>query len=221
MSTAATPNPHKPVDAWLCAREILGYMIDLFGQPAEIAAKLHIGPLQRRLMREWLRNLERLVRRLLLVAALSLDLAAARVRPGGASARVQPIVTPDNAAGWIASLRLFGRGRGAGPSGLKPGARRATAGEDKRPIDAWPFALRLEALRRILDAPEQRIRLAASKLARLRAANAGAASPRAFQLKPWLIPRARRTPAEDAIYPAMTFIEPLAEDALDRWHEPG
>jgi hypothetical protein len=209
---------YDPAPAWARAREILDYMSGLFGEPAEIARGKTIGPIGRRLLRDWLPNIEWLVSRLLVLAAFGLVLAP--VRPGSGSARKpRPLAVPsDDPAQWAASLRLFRKQRAAS-------ARACCKPDDdsfeRGPADARPFARRLEALRRIVDNPDRRIRLAARTLSRMRAANARTDSPREFTLKPWLIPRARRTDAQEAIHDVMLATEPPLETYLARWQEPG
>jgi hypothetical protein len=190
-------------------------MLTLFGEPAEIAGRGTIGPINRRLMRDWLAGLERLVRRLLLLAALGLALAPVRAVAGRMHARLSRLFPPDNPAAWPACLRLFRAPRHAGRS-----AATHIRADNTRPVDARPFALRLEALRRILASPDRRIRLVARTLARIRARSTGANSPH-IAIRPWLIPAARRTDAQDAIHDAMLTVEPLIEAELARRHEPG
>ena len=93
MSSLASASSDPSADsaaapAWECARRILAWMLTLFGEPAEIAGRGTIGPINRRLMRDWLASLERLVRRLLLLAALGLTLAPVRAVAGRMHARL-------------------------------------------------------------------------------------------------------------------------------------
>lgn len=202
--------------AWKGAGEVLDYMLILLDPPAAIAGRKTIGRLTRQLMCDWIRNLEILVRRLLVITALALVLPPSH--PAGGKRRVrelQPFVS-DDPASWKVCLRLFQT-----PSGSR-GARSCRARhDDQAEWNALPFALRLEALCRIIAQPKRRARSVARKLARIRAANTRSNAPRTFAVRYWHIHSSIITPAQDSIAGLMDGTEPLAERAFARWQEPG
>ena len=67
---------------WEGARQVLDFMLILLDPPAAIAGRRTIGSRTRQLMCDWIRNLEILVRRLLVIAALALVLPPSH-RAGG------------------------------------------------------------------------------------------------------------------------------------------
>jgi hypothetical protein len=88
-------------------------------------------------------------------------------------------------------------------------------------VESWPMAKRIEALRRLLANPDKRARRVALRLARIRAANAKANEPRILALRPWDFAPEKRTLGKHAVNDGMKVAQPLAEEALDRWQEPG
>jgi hypothetical protein len=202
--------------AWTGARQVLDCVIDLLDPPAAIAASGTVGYNTRQVMRDWLRNLEILIRRLLFITALGLVLPPPRRSDGRGARREPQPFAPGDPSTWKVGLRFFRTSSVARESVASQKSR-----DDQAEYAALPFALRLEALCRIIAKPEQRARSIARKLQRIRAANVGRNAPRGFAVRQWHIHRSRRTPAQDFITELMDGTESLAERWLARWQEPG
>jgi hypothetical protein len=83
------------------------------------------------------------------------------------------------------------------------------------------MARRIEALRRVLANPDKRAHRLALRLARIRAANAKANAPRIFTLRRWDFSPKKRTSGKRAVNEGMQIAQPIAEQVLARWQEPG
>jgi hypothetical protein len=190
----------------------------LFGEPGELATKGYINRRSHRILGDWLRNLELLVRRLLLIAALAFDpgaLCSHGAKPQ--RERGTRLVWSDRPEGWVARFRVF-------PKKQSRRHIRKERDPDKRVPqfpNPWPMARRIEALRRVLANPDRRAHRLALHLARIRLANAKANAPRIFSLRRWDFSPAKRTSGKFAVNEAMQVAQPIAEQVLARWQEPG
>jgi hypothetical protein len=111
---------------WEGARQVLDFMLILLDPPAAIAGRRTIGSRTRQLMCDWIRNLEILVRRLLVIAALALVLPPSHRAGGKRSVREPRPFVLDNPASWKVCLRLFQT-----PSGNRGARSRRTRHHDR------------------------------------------------------------------------------------------
>ena len=205
---------------WEHARWVFASFCEFFAPPVAIAARDYINVPEYRAMESWLRSLELLTRRLVLAAALAINvvlkpldpLAPARPRQ-----RRRVLIWFNKPCSWIASLRMMPR--------KPPEARalRRDRREQHRVLPALPLARRLEAVRRVLVDPDTRAHRFAVKLARIAARNAKANEPRLFGVRAWDSHR-RLNRGQRFIRTAMDIVMPLIEDALASWNqkcEPG
>jgi len=199
---------------------------DLVGHSsAELMRRQYISGNSHRIIGDWLRNLEKLVRRILLIAALALDLKPAKPAPrrpwGAPGFRTEIWSDPTS---WRVSFHMLERGRSARRARI--GKRRRRDPED--PADwrsparpAWRFARRIEALRRVLSFQQDAARRLARQLARIRARNAAANTPRRLKLAVWDFTPERRTTGKHAIAEPMSFADPLSREEVWKWEQPG
>lgn len=152
-------------DGWGIARLIVAWLLALTPSPAALAAQPILLKAVRGAILAWLAPGEALVRRLLLVEAVAraalLKRAPARLpRAIARLARRPRLSPPDESARWVVALRW--------PAG-KPRALSARQRRRARPRDLpAPGALaeRIEALVRIVAAPERAVARLARRLAR-------------------------------------------------------
>lgn len=184
--------------------------IGFFGRPAEIFRRGHVSRSSFRIMRGWIRSLEKLVRRIIFFAALSLNLpepaeAATHLRSTSNASAIPP--------GRRVSLRIFHRSLGH----RHARGWRERGEPNDLPVRAAPLARRLEALRHALKFTD----LHARNLARVLARRLRDGKPLPV-LNRWLVAPSRMTGGEYEIDAPMTAIEPLIQTLLDaRKPEPG
>jgi hypothetical protein len=229
------PRPALPADTrealpklWDEAKTVWNAMWLAFGDVAYTIAGDHILPATHKLMGDWVRNAELLVRRIILIASLTLDLAPLKPVKRDASPRsarpakpraLKP-VTPDNPETWRTSFRLFPCAARASRSRR---ARCATA--TPRRVTARGYALRIEAMRRVIRDREAYALRTARRFQRLAAANRTANQPRDIGVASWSYHPLDRTPGKHVIEEAMRLAQPLAFRVTDDWNrryvEPG
>lgn len=219
------------LSVWEHARWVFANFCDFFAPPVAIAGREYINRSEYRAMESWLRSLELLTRRLILAAALAINVTLKpldRRAPARQSLRSSEPATQsrqrrrvliwfNKPASWIARLRMVPRK----PSETR--ALRRPKREQPRVLPSFPLARRLEAVRRVLADPDKRAHRFAMKLARIAARNAKANAPRLFAVRDWdphrLLNRGQRF-----IRTGMEIVMPLIEDALAGWNqrcEPG
>jgi hypothetical protein len=179
-------DPHHPRrQLWLIAQRFITTLFNLFGEPAEIAARHTILRDEWRIILSWLRAGEALMRQLLLIEAASLPkpntrpiLWAKRERK-----RRELSFSAEAPQDWRVSFRMFtptfpGRSARRGEPG--PIVQHAAADEwtpaqhvqawpgsvehAARFKSAWPIAERIEALLRVFNNPEPYARRLAARL---------------------------------------------------------
>jgi hypothetical protein len=98
---------------WCCLAEYLRYGFALFGKPSELAQRVWLSRTEHKLICDFLRPLEELLRRLVFIAALHLSpLAPARVKETKRRERATMQAAfgagfdPDNPETWRVSIRL-------------------------------------------------------------------------------------------------------------------
>lgn len=168
--------------------------------------------------RDWIGNLELLVRRMLLIMALSLKLAPVRKRkPAGprGHARTASWSTPDS---WRVTFRMMRYSKPETDEDMDG----ALHEPPPAPVKTYsgrtaPLARRLEALRRAISFHGAYAQRLARRLARIRAKDALANAPRVIRLKPWDFNPWRDTRGMRAIHDGMRLAQPLAERELAIW----
>jgi hypothetical protein len=205
---------------WRHARWVFLQFCDFHAAPRALAEREWIATHEYRKIEAWLRAIELLTRRLVLAAALGLNIV---LGPLLERADAQPrrrrrvLVWLQKPETWIARLRMF-------PA--KPPEVHVIYHNKRdvpRVMRAFPLARRLEAVRRVLADPDQRIHRLAVKLARLRASNAKANSPRLFAARDW-DSRKAITRDKRIICTGMELVMPLVHNRLDAFNqacEPG
>ncbi|MES1158810.1 MAG: hypothetical protein ABUL42_02840 [Terricaulis silvestris] len=153
MSDAPPPSPKRnaPLALWRVAHGFVTTLLNLFGEPGEIAGTyIKAGP--RKLMLAWLCAGEALMRRLLLIEAAAYPKpnfpppAPRAEAPRAPRKKVLCEATAPEA--WPVHFRAITR-----PS--EPAlAPNGTKRPPQRLFDAWPLAIRLEAMLRVLNDPE-------------------------------------------------------------------
>ena len=188
----------------------------LFETPAQLAGREALAIAEHRERNGWIHHLEQLVRKLVLVAALALNLILrpSPPQPHRLRQRRLRLAWPDRPASWRARFRMMPRRRDT-----DTGARLRSAPRDIRIVDSFPLARRLEALRRVLANPDARIRRFAITLARIARENARANAPRTFILRTWDPALQRQRHGGRMITASMSVLHPLACSAVDRWNE--
>jgi hypothetical protein len=208
------------LSVWDHARWVFANFCEFFAPPVAIAARDYINVPEYRAMDSWLRSLERLTRRLILAAALAINVVPKPldpVAPARPRQRRRILIWFNKPSTWIARLRMMPR---------KPPETRAPRSarrEQPRVLPAFPLARRLEAVRRVLADPDTRAHRFAVKLARIAGRNAKANEPRLFGVRAWGSRRPLNR-GQRFIRTGMEIVTPLIEDALARWNqkcEPG
>ncbi len=153
-----------PIALWRFAGQMIRDIHDLFGAPEHIAST---GALSRALYKQmlhWIGAAEALLRRLLLVEArIILAKGGASIakthRPRRRRKKRLVVWRPDEPEKWRVTFRAFD----TRPQAVK---RRAGApAENTSACDAWPLALRCEALLRVFNDPIPYARRLARRLA--------------------------------------------------------
>lgn len=205
-------------EAWKHARWMFLQIVDFFDTPREIAARNWMHRPTHAELNDLIYHLELIARRILLVAALALDIVLAPLRPGKRDRKKRRIlIWPHRPETWRVSFRLF-NARGREPGGFQPFAETDPA-QRTRFLKSIPLARRFEAVRRVLANPDQHIRRAALRLARLQARST-AEAPRVLRLRKLnLKPGPHITRGLRMIVTALETLSPLAGDAIARWNE--
>jgi hypothetical protein len=210
------------VKAWRHARWVWTLICFKFHRPEALAQQEYLLASRCREIESWIRPLELLARRIILAAALTLDvvLKPLSVRSRATRKRSRIVLSLARPHDWIARFPMLPRRPREGRSPRRHGDQ-----PKRRFRKTFPLARRLEAVRRVLADPDTRVRRFATQLARIAARNATAKAnaPRLFQLRPWS-PANIRTWGEDTIRTGMEIVMPLAEERLARWNqqcEPG
>lgn len=174
------------------------------GHPSEVARRGFASFRVRKLMRDWIGNLEKLVRRIVYLAALMIELPA----PKPAAARSASIRRPHAFPRRRTCLRFMCKLREPEP---RPSAWRSRSIDDSptRPVRIAHLARRMEALRKAI----WHTRPHALRMARLLARRTAANKPFP-QLVYWMIPSVRRTGGQHQVHDHMTALEPLIEAEL-------
>jgi hypothetical protein len=176
MTDAAFPPEtaprQAPIALWRFARVVLCDLHGLFGPPEHIAARGCVTRALHKQMRQWFSAAEHFVRRLLFIEAKALleeGVLAPPTKPHARKTqRRRRIILwhPDQPEAWRVSFRCFigsgtvalreAQGDAAGQSAAKRGVSLSLSKANaSAPAfhDAWPLALRAEALLRVFNDP--------------------------------------------------------------------
>lgn len=218
--------PDDPREAlpglWDFAKLVWNEICQLWDDPASLLQQGYVSGLTYRRCCDWVRNLEGLVRRIVIVAALSLQLAPLKPTPPGEPPR--PWGEPrfrralwHDPSTWKVSFKMFPVRRGVRKRYARQRKPRREHG-----LPTAGLARRIEALCRVLLWKETYVARFARFMARVKAKNRVTnGDPREFHLAAWDFHWDRRTSGKYAVNEGMHPAQPLAERALALWNEPG
>lgn len=144
------PTRNAPIALWRIAEAFMQLLFNLFGEPQNIARNSVIAAAAHKQLASWLACAEAMLRRLLLIEAAALAIPERRQRIRVPRQRVPRLLEfwPDKPQDWRVSFRCFP------PSAGESAARRGRNVRITRTFrDAWPLALRYEALLRAYNDP--------------------------------------------------------------------
>lgn len=203
------------------AASVWSDLVSVFGSSRDLVRAVTLPANCVRIARDWLRHLELLVRRMILILALSKTVAPAK--PWGRPSRTPRIRGRDWLAcdTWTVSFRMMPRA---------PRPSRINRATRKPP--RWRFfrltagiARRIEALRRTIGHPHACARRFARTLARWKAKEAMRNDPRVMRARAWDFHPHRDSRGARVVNDGMRLAAPLAERALAIWQgeliEPG
>ena len=189
---------------------------ELWGLAARVWNEILSG-LEYRHCTDWLRSLETLVRRIVMIAALTLELkpVAAGSSHAWGEPRFQRTLWHDPTT-WKVSFRVLRQARER-----RDGERRPKKPRREHDLPSRGLARRIEALRRVLSGGQACAMRLARALARMKKANRTLNAPRELRLRPWSIRWDKRTSGRLAVRDSMDIAQALAQRMIDVWHEPG
>jgi hypothetical protein len=161
-----SPITTAPIELWRIAREYIVSLFNLFGAPEAIAGQ----PLYadtRKLLLQWLRTGEAIMRQLLLIEASALGPLPPPPPPRSRKPRIRRRVEffADKPEDWRVSFRIFmERGRPRPRVHVSPNQTRARTPALHKFFNPWPIAERAEALLRAFNNPEPYARRLARRL---------------------------------------------------------
>jgi hypothetical protein len=207
-------------DAWKHARWMFLQICAFFDTPRAIAAQTYMLRATHAECNDLIHHLELITRRIILIAALALDIILAPLKPNTRERKKRRVlVWPHRPETWRTSFRML-NARGQVSDRAPPLQVGLTdPSQLSRFLGTLPLARRFEAVRRVLTNPDRLVRRTALRLARLQA-RATADAPfliRFRKLK--LQPGPHVTRGLRMIVPALEILTPLADDALARWNE--
>lgn len=170
-SCEAAAARNAPIALWRIAQAFMQLLFNLFGEPQHVARNSVIAARAHRELASWLACAEAMLRRLLLIEAAALPKPTPRQRIRAPRERIRRPheFWPDKPEDWRVSFRCFSSNVGA--RGLRPRISSAVHAppEASRSMprtfrDAWPLALRYEALLRVYNNPAPAARRLAHRL---------------------------------------------------------
>lgn len=192
-------------DIWV---EICGF----FGAPHELYRRAFHYPRSHRLATDWIRCLEILVRRIILIMALALDPPRRSAGAGATSAHAAP-KKPFRPHRPVFTVLLP-------VPDPEPDARERENGGVRPPIRTYPtraLARRLDALFQAIRHPEAFARRTASRLAHIATLKREPGRPQ-IGLRPWWIKPTERTSGQERTYDLIERAQRIAQRGLDAWH---
>jgi len=159
-----------PITLWRVASRLMVTLFNLFGEPQELAFRHTLVARDYKAALNWLRSVEALFRKLLLIEASYYAKEIAQTKSRAPSKRARKLVSflPENPDSWRVSFRASEAPVGKGGSAR---LRRAGVAERRAPSfapttfhAAWPLAERFEALLRVHNNPAPYAKRLARKL---------------------------------------------------------
>ncbi len=227
LPPALPDNPREALPGlWDFARRVWNEICALWADPVTLLRQEYLSRRSYRACADWVRNLEDLVRRIVIVAALSVRLAPLRPAPPGpcprpwGEPRFQRTLWHDPTT-WKVAFSMFPARRVS-----EDAAEFVVARTRKRrrefSLPTAGLARRIEALRRVISWKESYAARFARFLERVRARNRTTnGEPREFHLPSCDFTWERRTSGKYGVRDGMLTVHPLAVRALEIWNEPG
>ncbi|MBY0566689.1 MAG: hypothetical protein K2P70_05225 [Hyphomonadaceae bacterium] len=160
MSEPSSAQRFAPIALWRVASGLLITLFNLFGEPQELARQHSMSATDHKLASNWLRCVEALFRKLLLIEASHYEKHVTQKKPRQRAKRERREMAffPESPEAWRVTFRIMERGRPRPRlAGRAPAMAFSSrhAGEDARAPyhSAWPIAERFEALLRVHDNP--------------------------------------------------------------------
>lgn len=190
-------------DIWV---EICGF----FGAPHELYRRAFHYPRSHRLATDWIRCLEILVRRIILIMALALDPPRRSAGAGNTSTCVAP-KKPFRPHRPVFTVLL------PVPDPEPDTRERGGVRPPIRTYRTRALARRLDALFQAIRYPEAFARRTASRLAHIATLKREPDRPQ-IGLRPWWIKPSERTSGEERTYDLIERAQRIAQRGLDGWH---
>jgi hypothetical protein len=162
--------------------------------------------------RDWIGALEQLVRRIILIMALTMQLSPARSRPSGWHRRRASTQTPHDATSWKLSFSTLPR------DAPLPRRRIRTRPRHRPWLRTRPLARRLEALLRAIQHTRPHALRLARMLARIATRNDRANETRFLAMRDWDFHLAAGPSGRRAVQDGMVLAAPLSARELARWN---
>ncbi len=208
--------PQPLVAAWRHACWAFRFICEFHTTPRQLAKQEYLLRAQHRVVRDLIRHLELLARRIVLAAALALNMILKPLTRGPKRLRKQRrvVLWPGNPAAWRPRFRML-------PTRTSTHTRNHTPTAPPRFVRTFPLARRFEGVRRVLVNPDAYVRRFAMRFTRFADRNASSNAPRIVELKPWRYqwgvgPLTRGARLVNA---GMCVAQSLAQDKLDRFNE--
>lgn len=204
--------------AWDHACWALAQVFAIFTTPATLALREYVTRAEHRRLADLVRHLELLTRRIVLAAALCLNLV---LKPAASHAhrprtRRRVLRWPERPETWRAHFRMMPPRTPEErllPLMPRPGHITPVM------LPSLPLARRLEAVRRALAAPDACVRRFAIRMERITTRNRTANRLRLFALREWPASARISTHGRRFIETGMAIALPIAESRLDAWNE--
>jgi hypothetical protein len=191
----------------------------LFGPPDELTRRGFVSGNTHRLMIDWVRSLELLVRRIIIIMALNLQLAPTSSRGASSHSLATRPFAPA-----VTTFRVTRRASSGGRH-ADPATHDHPPPALDQPVRVQAMARRMEALRRAIWHSRRYAQRFARHLARIAAHNDAGGELHLIHVRPWAIHSSRLTSGQFAVNESMITATELARrltDAFsDRWIEPG
>jgi hypothetical protein len=213
-------------ELWEKCAVIWQNLVIALGGPIDLVRWIFIWAKTHRAIGNWVRHLEELVRRAVLIDALTRappvlkPRRKARQRPGApASPKDMPrfrSASRYDPSSWRVSFRMEKPKRGCTPHRRRHGERSRFNPRALR--RSRPYALRIEALRRVIQYREHHVQRHARRLARLAEDNRRANDPRELSIPPFDYQPKRRSIGMHAVIPYLPRANLVAWREIALWN---
>ena len=153
MSEPSSIQRFAPIALWRVASGLMITLFNLFGEPQELARQHSMSAKDHKLASNWLRCVEALFRKVLLIEASHYEHHVTQTKPRQRAKRQRREMAffPESPQAWRVTFRAF---MAPNPRSGSARLRRADGAERRAPYhSAWPIAERFEALLRVHDNP--------------------------------------------------------------------